>query len=270
MILFCNLNRNACHANKLLLLHSWNEWDAKNVSSILYRHSWLNEWDEHICVSVSVFLALGDLSPDSPTPLQGARGPPSASISQRAAAAAAAALLGYHVRSLLIRVRLYAPPCWAQSITQRSHCNCDLHWQFMLCANQTSWAAKAHRVNDWMLSAGSRHTGDKFLLRSQLKPAALINTPVSSLPDPPAASALTCPLFGWRAVSFGWTASSSCVCLLFFSFSFFFCVTTGRYSLSTLSHWWNKVRSPRWSMAVEEGQSLVNIQFVHRGGETLS
>lgn len=59
----------------------------------------------------------------------------------------------------------YAPPCWAQSITQRSHCNCDLHWQLMLCANQTSWAATSHRVNNWTRYAGSRHTGEKWSLR---------------------------------------------------------------------------------------------------------
>ncbi len=58
----------------------------------------------------------------------------------------------------------YAPPCWAQSISQRSHCSCDLHWQLMLCANQTSWAAKAQRVNDWMLKLAAERTGDKFLL----------------------------------------------------------------------------------------------------------
>lgn len=74
----------------------------------------------------------------------------------------------------------YAPPCWAQSITQRSHCNCDLRWQLMLCANQTSWAAKAHRVNDWMLYAGSRHTGDKFLLRPIIAGRVQRNNNVSS------------------------------------------------------------------------------------------
>lgn len=65
---------------------------------------------------------------------------------------------------------------------------------------------------------------------------------------------LTCPLFGWRAVSFGWTASSSCVFL--------------RYHRAVeplyISHWWDKVRCPRWSTA---GEEALNIHGVHRGGK---
>lgn len=43
----------------------------------------------------------------------------------------------------------HAPPRGARSITQRSHCNRDPHWQGKLCANQTSWAVIAHRVKGW-------------------------------------------------------------------------------------------------------------------------
>lgn len=178
---FSLVSTEICHANKLLLLCPWNEWDTKNASSMLYKHSWLKEWSEHVYVSVSVLVALGDLSPDSP-PLQGAQGPPSACISQRAAAAAAAPLLGYHVRSLLICVRLRS-----SLLSSINHTTFTLQlWPTLtvnaLCkSNQLSSKSPS---SEWLNAVRWQptHTGDTFLLRSQLKPAALINPPVSSPP----------------------------------------------------------------------------------------
>lgn len=97
-------------------------------------------------------------------------------------------------------------------LNKSQNCVCDRHWQVTLWLNQT---ADARRVNDCGCKGAHRQTDSCsgwMTIKEPIKAGAAQRC-VISFHLKPMIWSLTCPLFGWRAVSFGWTASSSCVFL---------------------------------------------------------
>ncbi len=131
------------HTNKLPLL-CWGMNGMPCFTSISGGTvPWLKEWYKQVYrhVTADMLVALGDPPPAFPA------GCPEAALCCYWSAGSSPAPWVPCPPPSSSSVRGYAPPCWAQSITQRPHCNCDLRWQLMLCANQPSWAASTEWLN---------------------------------------------------------------------------------------------------------------------------
>lgn len=133
---------------------------------------------------------------------------PGCSVSEHphAGCPGAAQLFGYRARSLLICVRIRSSPLSSINQPPRSHRNCDLPTLTVKCFVQIKPAEQPKPVERptqlCTLAADTQTTNSANSSRTRPAPCRGCLVIIS---------ALTCPLFGWRAVSFGWTASSSCV-----------------------------------------------------------